>query len=145
MAHSGTIIHMRNVPERPDNRALDAPLPCKMWDGWEGAEEVPADFEWDGSSIEIEAEEKPWYIRWPVAVLTSPVNFFNRAVFPRHDHPIASCRHDWRCRNAKNKDQRKWADRKFREDVGTTSWWVTKQTGYLGVRAGAMLGIGNNF
>lgn len=146
MAHSGTIIHMRNVPERPDNRALDAPLPCKMWPGWEGPEEVPQDFEWDGSSIELEAEEKkPWWVRWTVAVLAAPINFFNRAIFPRWKHPIASSRHDWRCRNARNAAQRAWSDREFRQDVGTTSWKITAGAGYVGVRAGAMLGIGCNY
>lgn len=146
MAHSGTLIHMRNVPERPDNRALDKPLPCPMWPGWEGPEEVPVDFEWDGSSIELEAEEtRPWYVRWPISVLTAPVNFFNRSIFPRWRHPIASCRHDWRCRNARNKEQRAWSDAEFEKDVSTTSWWLTKKLGYAGVRAGAALGIGNNF
>ena len=123
MAHSGTIIHMRNVPKKGDGwRALDAPLVCKMWPGFKGAPEVPADFEWDGNS----------------SGLLAPV-------FPQWNHPIASCRHDWRCSQAKNDAQRKWADEQFEKDVGTTSWWITKKLGYLGVRAGAMLGIGNDF
>lgn len=123
MAHTGTIIHMRNVPGHPDNRALDAELPCLMWAGWTGPTVVPLDFEWDGSSV--------------------PAVF--QGIFPRHKHPIASCRHDWRCSNARQPWQRKWADERFREDVGTTSWWITKQVGYLGVRIGAMLGIGCNY
>lgn len=119
--HSGTIIHMRNVPADDKMRALDAPLPCKNFDGTDG--EVPADFGWDGSSV--------------------PVVF--QGVFPRHNHPIASCRHDWRCRNAKNAEERRWADGEFREDVGTTSWWITKQLGYVGVRIGALFGVGVNY
>ncbi len=118
MSHSETIIHMRNVPGKPDYRALDSDLICQNLDGSVGV--VPAGFEWDGSSV--------------------PVIF--QGVFPRHKHPIASCRHDWRCRNAKNAVERKWADERFREDVGTTSWWITKQIGFIGVRAGALLGIG---
>lgn len=121
MAHSGTIIHMRNVPGRPSNRALDAPLLCKNYDDSFG--EVPINFEWDGSSVP----------------------FIFRGIFPRHDHPIASCRHDWRCINAKNSAERLWADQEFRKDVGTTSWWITKQFGYLGVRIGAFLGIGVHY
>jgi hypothetical protein len=145
MAHSGTIIHMRNVPVKDDYRALDAPLICKMWPGWLGSEEIPKDFEWDGSSIELDAEKKPWYIRWPVAIAVAPINFFNRAIFPRWKHPIASARHDWRCKNAKNKAHRKWSDYEFEKDVDTTSWKITSKAGLAGVRAGAMFGIGNNF
>jgi hypothetical protein len=123
VSHSGTIIHMRNVPPKGDAvRALDAPLPCKMWPGWKGPEEVEVDFEWDGASSGIFAP-----------------------LFPKWNHPIATCRHDWRCKHAKNPEQRAWADREFKKDVGTTSWWITKQTGYLGVRAGALLGIGVNY
>lgn len=85
IGHSGTIIHMRNVPGDDKMRVLDAALPCKNFDGTDG--EVPPDFGWDGSSV--------------------PLIF--QGVFPRHNHPIASCRHDWRCRNAKNAEERKWA------------------------------------
>lgn len=120
---TGTVIHMRNIPAKADGwRALDHPLECPMWPGWEGAEEVPQDFEWNGHSSGI----------------LSPM-------WPKWNHPISSCRHDWRCQNAKNAKQRKWADEQFRVDVGTTSWWITKQVGYLGVRAGAMLGIGSSY
>jgi len=121
MAHSGTLIHMRNVPGNEKCRALDEALPCVNYDGTPG--EVPVDFVWDGSSV--------------------PLLF--RGIFPRHDHPIASCRHDWRCRNAKNAAERKWADGQFKLDVGTTSWWITKQVGYLGARIGAHLGVGVNY
>lgn len=123
MAHSGTIIYLRTVPAKGDKwRALTRPLPCPMWPGWAGPEEIPEDVEWNGNSSGLFAP-----------------------VFPRWNHPIASCRHDWRCRHARNPAQRKWADEQFEADVGTTSWWITKKIGYLGVRAGALLGIGSNY
>jgi len=123
MAHSGTIIHMRNVPEKGDGwRALDTYLPCPMWPGYKGPQSVPDDFEWNGHS----------------SGLLAPV-------FPKWNHPIASCRHDFRCEKAQNAEQRAWADKEFEKDVGTTSWWITKKLGYAGVRLGAMFGIGQNY
>jgi len=120
MAHSGTIIHMRNVPEKGDGwRVLDAYLPCPMWPGYKGMEVIEADFEWNGNSA-------GWLA----------------FTFPRWNHPIASCRHDFRCEKASCPEERAWADAEFRKDVGTTSWWITKQWGYAGVRVGALLGIG---
>lgn len=118
---SEDIIYMRTVLERPNNRVLTRPLYCKNFDGTMGI--IPVGFEWDGSSV-------PWVFQ---------------GFFPRHRHPIASCRHDWRCKNAKNAAERKFADEQFKLDVGETSWWITAQVGYIGVRAGAFLGIGNNF
>lgn len=118
--HTGTIIYMRNVPGFPDMRALTAPLYCKNMDGSDG--EVPTDFVWNGNSSGI-----------------------FRFIVPRHDHPIASCRHDWRCENAKTPEERLFADQEYRIDTGTTASWIQAQIGYLGVRAGALLGIGSNF
>ena len=118
MTVRGTTLYMRTVPGRPAHRTLTVPLPCLKQDGTPGL--IPADFEWDGSSV-------PWLFQ---------------GLFPRHRHPVASCRHDWRCRQAKTPAERKWADEQFRIDVGRTSWWITKQVGYLGVRIGARLGIG---
>ena len=118
---SEDIIYMRTVLERPNNRVLTRPLYCKNFDGTMGI--IPVGFEWDGSSV-------PWVFQ---------------GFFPRHHHPIASCRHDWRCKNAKNAAERKFADEQFKLDVGETSWWITAQIGYLGVRLGAFFGIGNNF
>lgn len=115
------VIHMRNIPGTDDDRALDAPLPLLMQDGTMG--EVPTNFTWDGSSV--------------------PMLF--QGIFPRHNHPIASCRHDYRCKNAKNAKERAFADKEFQKDVGTTSWWITKKVGYIGVRIGAFFGIGSNF
>lgn len=92
-----------------------------MFEGMDGF--VPVDFESDGSSV--------------------PEVF--RGLFPRHRHPVAFFRHDYRCSLAKNFAQRKWADQQFEADVGSTSWWITKKIGYLGVRFGALLGVGNRF
>ena len=121
MSLSSTIIYMRSVPGKPLHRALTQPLPYLKYNGIEGL--IPIDFEWDGSSVP----------------------FLFQGFFPRHRHPIASCRHDKRCGEAKNKAERKFADQQFQIDVGTTSWWVTKKIGYWGVRIGAFIGIANNF
>lgn len=121
MAHSGTIIHMRNVPGDPTLRALDAPLPLKNMDGTD--DEVPTDYVWNGASG----------------------NWFTHKLFPRHDHPIATCRHDYRCDMAKTPEERLFADKEFKKDVGTTAGWWEQTKGYVGVRIGAFFGIGNNF
>ena len=118
--HTGTIIYMRNVPGEPTLRALTAPLYCRNMDGSDGC--IFFDFQWNGASSGI--------FKW---------------FFPRHDHPIATCRHDYRCSKAKNKEERKWADKEFKKDVGTTAGWWTKTKGYAGVRIGAFFGIGNSF
>ena len=115
------IIHMRNVPGKPNHRALDKPLPYMTREGKQ--EYIPKDFEWDGSSV-------PW---------------FAQGIFPRHRHPVASCRHDKRCGDATCAEDRKFADLEFRKDVRKTSWWITAAAGYYGVRIGAFLGIGSNF
>jgi hypothetical protein len=112
---------MRNVPGKPNHRALTLPLYYKKFNGKKGI--IPADFEWDGSSV-------PWIFQ---------------GLFPRHRHPIASCRHDWRCSKAKTPAERAFADKEFEKDVGKTSWWITKKIGYAGVRIGAWLGIGCNY
>jgi len=115
------LIHMRNVPGTDDKRALDVALPLVNMDGtWS---EVPVDFIWDGSS--------------------TPILF--QGIFPKHNHPIASCRHDWRCRHAKNDAERAFADKEFEKDIGTTGWWITKKIGYVGVRIGAFFGMGCNY
>lgn len=120
MAHSGTVLYYRTIPSMGDKwRATTETLPCKMWDGWEGPEFVPVGFYWDGHSSGLMAP-----------------------IFPQWNHPIASCRHDWRCQHAKNAEQRKWADEQFEKDVATTSWWITAKLGYAGVRAGEMIGVG---
>ena len=111
--HSGTLIFMRNVPGKPKHRALTRPLPFEKYGGGEGL--IPAGYEWDGSSVP----------------------FIFQGIFPRHLHPIASCRHDWRCEHAQTLEERRWGDAQFEADVGTTSWWVTKKIGYAGVTIGS--------
>ena len=115
------IIYMRSVPGKPKKRALTQPLQCLMPDG--GIDMIPVEFEWDGSS--------------------GPVML--QGIFPRWRHPISSCKHDYRCSKAKNRADRKFADKEFHKDVQKTSWWITAAMGYAGVRIGSYLGIGNNF
>jgi hypothetical protein len=114
MSHTGTRIYMTNVPGSEKHMELHHPLAMRMFDGSWGV--IPEGYRWDGSSV-------PWIFR---------------GLFPRHDHPIASCRHDWRCVNAKNREERAWADKEFEQDVGTTSNYLTKKFGYIGVRIGAL-------
>ena len=116
-----TIIYMRNEDGAPKLRILTKPLLCKMWDG--ATDVIPFDFKWDGSSVP----------------------FIFQGFFPRHRHPVASCKHDFRCGKAENKEQRKFADEQFQIDVGKTSWKVTSKLGYIGVRIGAFFGVGSNF
>lgn len=109
-------INMRSVPGALDILELTRPLPC-------GEGEVPVGFQWNGASVGI----------------LRKVLFLG---FPKWKHPIASCRHDWRCEHAETAAQRKFADQRFYADVGIggTRWEQIK--GYLGVRVGAWLGIG---
>jgi len=120
MAHSGTIIYMRNVPGFPKLLALTKPLACEMWDG--SIHYIQPPFSWNGNSSGI----------------FTPV-------FPKWNHPIASCKHDYRCGLAKNAQERTWSDSEFKKDVRTTGWWITAELGYIGVRTGALLGIGSSF
>jgi len=117
MSHSGQLIFMKNVPGEPEMRELTHFLPYKTNAAGETGV-IPAGYKWDGSSV-------PW--------------LFTR-IFPRHRHPIASCRHDWRCEQAKTPEERKWADEEFYRDVRKTSWWITAAIGYSGVRIGAKWG-----
>jgi len=121
MAHSGTIIYMRNVPGHPELLALTAPLYCKNFDGSDGY--VPFDFPWNGNST-------PFGFKWFI---------------PRKEHPIASCRHDWRCKNAKTKEERLFADQEYKKDISTTANSFVSNVGYIGVRIGAVFGIGSDF
>lgn len=121
MTATGQLIHMRNVPGTDNERALDAPLPMLLPDGTTG--EVPTDFVWNGNSVP----------------------FVFRGMFPQHNHPIASCRHDRGCELAKNKAEREFFDKRFEIDTGTTSYWITKKIGFIGVRIGAFFGIGSNY
>jgi len=112
-------IYMRSIPDKLDVLELTAPLPCG--DGF-----VPEGFRWDGSSA-------------------GPLRKLTLFGFPKWRHPIASCRHDWRCLHAASAAQRKFADKQFKKDVanGGTKWETCK--GYIGVRIGAFFGVGSDF
>ncbi|MDA3832812.1 MAG: DUF1353 domain-containing protein [Spirochaetales bacterium] len=86
-------------------------------------ETVPMGFRWDGSS----SPRLLWVVIAP------------------WKNPKASCWHDWKCGQAKNKAERKQADKDFKELVGSDGNVVEKQLGYMGVRIGAFFGVGNNF
>lgn len=121
MIRDDDVVYMRTVLERPLNRVLTQPHYCPGKNG--NQDIVPAEFEWDGSSV-------PALLQF---------------IIQRHRHPVASCRHDWRCRNAKNPEERKWADEQYRKDVGSTSWKITALAGYVGVRIGATFGVGVHY
>ena len=86
---------------------------------------VPEGFEWDGASVPL---------------LVTPI-------VPRSYGTMrASCFHDYLCSKAKNKHQRKYADKVWK--------WILEEDGYdglrlkaahFGVRIGAFFGIGNRF
>lgn len=113
------IIYMKSIKGDLGWRELTKPLLCG--DGY-----IPEAFQWNGAS------SGPFQYGW----------MFN---FPKWKHPIASCRHDFRCAIAKNKKERLEADRLFREDIGIGGTKWEQIIGFLGVRVGAFLGIGNNF
>lgn len=86
---------------------------------------IPADFQWDGAS--------------------SPSLPLIRYIIPKFHHNLkASCRHDFACRQAKDKHARKNADKVyFWMLVKTEKMHQLRATiGYIGVRLGAFLGIG---
>ena len=112
-------IYMSSVPGKPDHMQLTKPLPC-------GESFIPLDFLWDGASTGV---LRRVFILW----------------FPKWKHPIATCRHDWRCSLAKTKEERKIADKLFREDVGVSGTRWEQFKGYLGVRIGAIFGVGTHY
>ena len=113
-------IYMRNVPDIPDHYALTKPLMCG--DGW-----IPVDFTWNGSG-----SGGGWF------------GWLQRKAFPKWKHPIASCRHDWRCSLLETEEQRDITDTLFRRDVARTGTRLEAQIGYIGVRIGAIFNIGSN-
>lgn len=121
MIRDDDVVYMRTVLERPLNRVLTQPHYCPGMNGTQDI--IPYDFEWDGSSV-------PYLLQF---------------IIQRHRHPVASCRHDWRCKKAKNAAERKWADEQYKKDVGSTSWKIISISGYIGVRIGAAFGIGVNY
>ena len=112
-------IYMRSVPGELDVLELTKPLPC-------GNSMIYPGYRWNGASSGIMRK---------VVLLN----------FPKWKHPIATCRHDFRCENAKNAEQRAFADKRFRIDVGKggTKWEQVK--GFIGVRIGAMFGVGSSY
>ena len=104
-------IYMTNVRDGEkdvlDYLQLTRPLPC-------GEGLIPAGYRWNGASV-------------------GPL----RRYFPKWKHPIATCRHDWRCDLAKTAEQREFGDAQFKIDVGHggTKWEQIK--GYYGVRLGS--------
>jgi hypothetical protein len=84
---------------------------------------VPAKFRFDGASA-------PW-VAWPI-------------IPPYKKTKKAACVHDWLCRQAKTKEQRKFADQLFWTMLKEAKLSKSKKLsairsflGYLGVRAGA--------
>ncbi|WP_316348479.1 hypothetical protein [Desulfuromonas acetoxidans] len=112
------VIHCSTIPGYPDHRRLDKPIPC-------GDGLIMPGFVWNGASVGV-------------------MRYAGILSFPKWKHPISTCRHDLRCSLAKNRSQRKFADQQFRRDVGIggTKWEQIK--GYLGVRIGALFGVGVN-
>ena len=104
-------IYMTNVREGEkdvlDYLELHVALPC-------GDALIPIGFRWNGASV-------------------GPL----RRYFPKWKHPIATCRHDIRCELAVTAEERKFADKQFKKDVGHGGTWWEKQKGYYGVRVGA--------
>lgn len=112
-------IYMCSVPGKPDYRELTKPLPC-------GDGEIPVGYQWNGASSGIFRK---------VLILN----------FPKWKHPISSCRHDFRCERATSAEDRKFADERFKVDVGKggTRWEQIK--GFFGVRVGALFGVGSDY
>lgn len=109
-------IKMQNVIEDDGTKVFDwmellAELPC-------GDEMLPVKFRWNGASVGL--IRRMFFLH-----------------FPKWKHPIATARHDARCHAATTVEERKFADKKFKEDVsvGGTKFEVFK--GYWGVRIGA--------
>jgi len=98
----------RVEPYDIDMMVLLAPIPCG--DHW-----IPALYKWNGASVGP--------LRW---------------LFPKWKHPVATCRHDYRCQKAKYWYQRKIADVLFYRDVGVRGTKYEQIIGYTGVRLGAL-------
>lgn len=115
-------ITMDSVPGRLDYMELGFPLPC-------GNDYIPIGFQWNGASV-------------------GPLRSLPFIGFPKWKHPIATCRHDWRCGLARNRKERKIADMLFKRDIRLgqedkkmITWWEQFK-GYFGVRIGALFTIG---
>ena len=110
-------IYMRSVKGQLDWMELTQVLPC-------GDDFIPVEYKWNGASV-------------------GPIRSVPIIGFPKWRHPIATCRHDYRCQHAQTKEQRKISDELFRDDIalGQTnklkSWWEETK-GFFGVRVGAL-------
>lgn len=108
-------IYMTAVKDTTDRMELTAPLPCG--DGY-----VPKGFQWNGATV-------------------GPLRHCPIIGFPKWKHPIATCRHDFRCGLAMTFEERLIADRLFRRDVGIRGTRWERLKGYIGVRIGAYFSI----
>jgi hypothetical protein len=110
-------IYLRSVIENLDWMELTEPLPC-------GNGLILPGFVYNGASSGI-------FAKLPILH------------FPKWKHRIATARHDWRCALAKTRAERLFADQRFKIDtgVGGTRW--EQQKGYIGVRIGALFGVGS--
>jgi len=126
-------IRESTIKGKPDWRRLLEALPCG--DGF-----VEVGHESDGATV----------------MFMRSIPFFG---FPKHQHPIASRRHDKRCEEAAKykskaktfprfsterkhymslyKKYRKMGDSMFKVDIGKGGTWWEQQKGYAGVRVGA--------
>lgn len=119
---------IESVKGKLDWKVLTKPLPC-------GNGHIPVPFEFDGSSSGI-----------------------FRFIIPKWRHPIASARHDWRCKLIRDmlamgmsmrdaQRLRKIADGLYKDDLGIgqtsrTRSFIESSVGYIGVRIGAFFGAG---
>jgi hypothetical protein len=98
----------KTIPNKPDWRETTQPVPC-------GEGFIRTGFQWNGASVGL-----------------------LRFLFPKWKHPIATCRHDWRCGLAKTWVERRIADKFFKRDVGRTGNGWEVFAGYTGVTIGAI-------
>lgn len=105
-------LYENTIVGKPDHRQLSKPLPC-------GNSVVPVGFVWNGASV-------------------GALRYAGFLAFPKWKHPIATCRHDWRCGLAKTKKERRFADEEFQRDVARTGTRWERIKGYAGVRIGAI-------
>ena len=110
-------IYMRSVKGKLDWMELTRPLPC-------GDAFIPSGYEWNGASV-------------------GPIRHIPIVAFPKWRHPIATCRHDYRCQHAQTREQRKISDELFKSVISLgqsnkfKSWWEETK-GFVGVRIGAI-------
>jgi len=126
-------IGLQSVPDMLDWMQIVSPLPC-------GDNFIQPVYRYNGASV-------------------GPLRSLPIIGFPKWRHPVATGRHDFLCdliaqllerkliSKKEAKRLRKVADKKFKHDVSIgqknkyRSWWEQTK-GYVGVRFGAILGIG---